>query len=117
MKISVIVPLYNERESVGELYRQLVSTLEFVKDKLNQYELIFVDDGSSDGTFEACTKLTPLTAIRLRRNFGQTAALVTGVKKATGDIIITIDGDLENDPYDIPKLIDKINEGYDVVSG
>ena len=114
MKISVVVPLYNESQSVKVLHQRLMEVLESIGDK---FELIFVDDGSKDNTFKVIKTLPRVRAIRLRRNFGQTAALATGIEVAKGDIIVTIDGDLENDPRDIPKLLNKMSEGYDVVSG
>lgn len=114
MKTSIVVPLYNESQSVKVLHQRLMEVLESMGDK---FELIFVDDGSKDDTFKVIKILPRVRAIRLRRNFGQTAALATGIEIARGDIVITIDGDLENDPSDIPKLLDKISEGYDVVSG
>jgi glycosyltransferase involved in cell wall biosynthesis len=114
MKISVIAPFYNEKESVKELHSRLVFVLEKLK---IPFEIIFVDDGSTDGSFEAMANLSPLIAIRLSRNFGQTAALAAGIEAASGDIIATIDGDLENQPEDLPLLLEKMEEGFDVVSG
>ena len=113
-KISVVVPLYNEEKSAALLHKEVLSAL---KNLGLPFEIIFVDDGSKDNTFEEIKKLSPLIAIRLSRNYGQTPALAAGLEKATGDIIITLDGDLENDPADIPKLLKKLDEGYDVVSG
>jgi len=112
--ISIIVPLYNERESVGELHRRLMAVFQHLKEP---FEIIFVDDGSSDATFAEIKKLSPVRGIRLRRNSGQTAAFGAGIAAAKGDIIVTLDGDLENQPEDIPVLLKKLNEGYDVVSG
>ena len=112
--ISVIVPLFNEAESVGELSGVLLQTLASLG---KSFEIILVDDGSTDGTWRELSKLQGVRAIRLRRNFGQTAALSVGIKEAQGDVIITMDGDLENDPADIPKLLQKLEEGYDIVSG
>ncbi len=118
MDISVIIPLLNEEESIPELYPKLAKIL----DDLNKtYEIIFVDDGSKDETFNVLQKLRDgdqkVKIIKFRKNFGQTAALSAGFKHANGRVIITMDGDLQNDPEDIPKLLEKIDEGYDVVSG
>lgn len=118
MKISIVVPIYNEEENVNALYSAISrSMLQMNCD----YELIMVDDGSSDGSYALLSQLAKddscLKLIRFRRNFGQTAAMSAGFDYANGDIIIPMDGDLQNDPDDIPRLIEKINEGYDVVSG
>ena len=118
--LSVVVPVFNEQESLRPLYREIADALSRV-DGLS-YEIILVDDGSSDGSFEVMRALheedaAHVKAIRLRRNFGQTAALAAGFDAARGNIIIPIDADLQNDPRDIPRLIDKMGEGYDVVSG
>jgi len=116
--ISVIIPLYNEEESIPLLYEQLTATLEALG---RSYEIIVVDDGSSDGSFECLQRLHEadprLKVIRFRRNFGQTAAFAAGFDAAQGDVIVTLDADLQNDPADIPRLLAKIDEGYDVVSG
>jgi len=114
-KISVIVPVLNEKDNVAKLHTEIVSV--FKKNNFSDWEIIFVDDGSSDGTLEEMKKLRPLKIIVFRKNFGQTSALDAGIKSARGDIIITMDGDLQNDPADIPKLLEKMNEGFDVVSG
>lgn len=115
---SIIVPVYNEYQNVEPLYtaiKNVVSTID------RTCEIIFIDDGSRDGTYETLCKIhnaDPICKIiRFRRNFGQTAAMAAGFAHAKGDVIITIDGDLQNDPKDIPVLLDKIDEGYDVVSG
>lgn len=114
MDISVVVPLYNEEGNVEELHRKINEACQ----KLNKkFEIIFIDDGSADNTVEKCSKLSPLKLIKFRRNFGQTAAFDAGFQESKGDIIITLDGDLQNDPADIPKLLNKMAEGYDVVSG
>jgi len=118
LKISIVVPIYNEEENVNALYSAISrSMLQMNCD----YELIMVDDGSSDGSYALLSQLAKddscLKLIRFRRNFGQTAAMSAGFDYANGDIIIPMDGDLQNDPDDIPRLIEKINEGYDVVSG
>lgn len=112
--ISVVVPLYNEEGNAAKLHSKIVDACE----KLDyEYEIIFVDDGSKDGTVDECRSLSPLTFIQLRKNFGQTAAFDAGFKKAAGDVIITMDGDLQNDPEDIGNVLNKMNEGFDVVSG
>lgn len=116
--LSVIAPLYNEEESVGPLYRAIVGALEPMG---MSYEILFVDDGSRDGTFgkakELAEKDTCLRVIRFRRNYGQTPAMAAGIDHARGKILITMDGDLQNDPEDIPRFIEKIEEGYDIVCG
>lgn len=112
--ISVIVPFYNESESVNELHSRLLAVFKKIG---KPFEIIFVDDGSTDGTFEEIKKCYPVRGFRLMRNFGQTGAFGTGVAEARGDIIVTLDGDLENKPEEIPALFKKMEEGYDVVSG
>ncbi len=118
MDISVVVPVMNEEESLEEFY----SSLKGVLGKLGKsYEIIFIDDGSADGSFKILENLAEkdrnILVIKFRTNFGQTAALSAGFKYAQGDIVITLDADLQNDPEDIPKLLGKVEEGYDVVSG
>ena len=113
--ISYVIPVYNEFESIGKLHEEIT----FVSEKEGySYEIIIVDDGSTDGTGEVIKKLVPVVYLKLRRNFGQTAALDCGIKHACGDLIITMDGDGQNDPADVPKLINHM-ESYDldVVSG
>jgi glycosyltransferase involved in cell wall biosynthesis len=117
-EISIVLPTYNEEESVKPLYDKLNSTLK----KLNKkYEIIFIDDGSSDNTYQNLLKLKKsdknIKIIKFRSNFGQTAAMDAGFKAAKGKIIIAMDADLQNDPTDIPKLLNKIDQGFDVVSG
>lgn len=118
MDVSVIVPVFNEKENVAPLCRKLHDALAAIG---RSYEVILVDDGSADGTWEKLCELssdTPhLRLIRFRRNFGQTAAISAGMNHARGDIIITMDADLQNDPSDIPKLLDRVDKGVDVVSG
>ena len=113
-----MVPLYNEEDSVEEL---LARILEVGKEFDFPYEIIFVDDGSKDKTWELIGQLketTPhLKAIKFRRNYGQTSAMAAGIEYAWGQIIVTLDGDLQNDPSDIPLLLKKIDEGFDIVSG
>ena len=119
MNLSIIVPVYNEEESLEILYREIENALE----PLNlSWELILVDDGSSDGSLNKIKQIVKADPIRtigviLRRNFGQTAAIAAGIDQTNGDVIVLLDADLQNDPADIPLMIDKINEGYDVVSG
>ncbi len=112
--LSIVVPLYNEEGNVAELHRRIVEALRKIG---RSFEIIFIDDGSRDKTLEEAKGLSPLRLIVFRKNFGQTAAFDAGFKAARGDVIITLDGDLQNDPADIPLLLDKMNEGYDVVSG
>ena len=116
--LSIVVPLFNEEESVENL---LASILEVGEGFDFPYEIIFVDDGSTDrtwGIIERLKKATPnLKAIKFRRNYGQTSAMVAGFDHSSGEIIVTMDGDLQNDPADIPLLLKKIAEGYDIVSG
>ncbi len=114
IKYSVVVPVYNEEDNVVPLHAEIKQ----VMIKLGEpYEIIFVDDGSRDKTFERLNSLSPIKIIRFRKNFGQTAALDAGFKAAKGEIFITMDGDRQNDPTDIPNLLKKIAEGLDVVSG
>ena len=116
-EVSVVVPLLNEQDNIDPLYEQITQTL---KDKYH-YEIIFVDDGSSDNSFNILADLQKadnrMRVISFRKNFGQTAALSAGFAHAQGKIIVAIDADLQNDPADIPEMIDKLNEGFDVVSG
>ena len=116
--LSVVVPLFNEAESLASLVQQLLSALR----PLNlTFELVLVDDGSRDGTGEALQRLAgeipELVAVLLRRNYGQTAAMAAGFDASRGQMIVTLDGDLQNDPADIPLLLSKLAEGYDLVSG
>jgi glycosyltransferase involved in cell wall biosynthesis len=116
--LSIVVPLYNEEESVEELLERI---LEVGEECDFDYEIIFVDDGSTDRTWEIIEDLKQKTfqlrAIKFRRNYGQTNAMVAGFDHACGETIVTLDGDLQNDPSDIPLLLAKIKEGYDIVSG
>jgi len=116
--VSIVLPIFNEEENLEELHSRLTETLA----KLEQeYEIIAVDDGSADDSFQVLKRIhqhdPKLKVIKFRRNFGQTAAMSAGFHYAKGDIIITMDSDLQNDPADIPRLLDKMSEGYDVVSG
>lgn len=116
MEYSIIIPVFNEEQNVRELY----SKLKYILNKLKKsHEIIFIDDGSTDNTYKILEKINDKTVkiIKFRRNFGQTAAWDAGFKHAKGNLIITMDGDLQNDPNDLPKLIKKLKEGYAVVSG
>jgi len=117
-EISIVVPLYNEEENIEELYRRLKEVLNMVG---RTYELVFVDDGSRDKTAELLRQIFEkdqnVKVVRLRRNFGQTAALQAGFDFASGQIIISMDGDLQHDPADIPAFLAKLEEGFDIVSG
>lgn len=116
--LSVVIPVYNEEVNIKILIPQVKSVLDKIK---KTYEIILIDDGSSDGTFKTLKKLAEqdptIKLIRFRRNFGQTAALSAGFDLARGKVVIPMDGDLQNDPEDIPRLLEKMEEGYDVVSG
>ncbi len=116
--LSIIIPVYNEEESVPLLHERISRVM---KEQDFSYEVIYVDDGSSDGTFSQLQSVAMqdqcVQIVRLRRNFGQTAALAAGVDYSTGEILVFMDGDLQNDPIDIPRLLAKLDEGYDVVSG
>lgn len=109
--ISVVVPVYNEGETVVELHRRIVQTMELQPDL---YEIIFINDGSTDQTYERMKNLRPLKAISLQRNYGETPALDVGIQEAQGEIIVFLDADLQDDPKEILKLLAKLEEGYDV---
>ncbi len=116
--LSVVVPVYNEAESLEPLYHRLQEVL----DQMNRsYEVLLVDDGSSDGSLEKMKSIhaenNRFKIIQFRRNFGQTAAIAAGFRFARGKVVVTIDADLQNDPQDIPSILEKMEEGYDVVSG
>jgi undecaprenyl-phosphate 4-deoxy-4-formamido-L-arabinose transferase len=117
-ELSVVVTLYNELASLDELYRRTVGTLEPLG---RPFELIFVDDGSTDGTFAELERLHAgdprVRAVRFKRNFGQHPAMHAGLARARGEIVVTMDGDLQNAPEDIPKLLAAVDSGYDVASG
>ena len=117
--ISIIIPAYNEEKNIMPLYKKLKETI--LKLKIPNYEIIFIDDGSADKTSEEILKLCrddkKVKGIIFKRNYGQTAAISAGIDKSRGEIIILMDADLQNDPADIPNLLKKIEEGYDVVSG
>ncbi len=116
--ISIIIPVFNESESIGFLLDEVISVM--ATNKLN-FELIVVNDGSQDNTQRVLEELTlkikELSVISLRKNYGQTAAMAAGFDNSNGDIVLTLDGDLQNDPNDIPKLIAEINLGYDLICG
>ncbi|MBI5138662.1 MAG: glycosyltransferase family 2 protein [Candidatus Vogelbacteria bacterium] len=113
--LSVIVPVYNEVESVVKLHSELLTVLRTLG---LPFEIIYIDDGSTDNTYERLISLVQIKIIRFRRNFGQTAAMDAGIKVTTGDYLIMLDGDGQNDPADIPQLIEKLErEKLDVVSG
>ena len=118
MDLSIVVPLYNEEESVIPLYEAITDA---VSPLGITYEILFVDDGSKDKTFETAKNIAKddkrLRVIKFRRNYGQTPAMAAGIDNAMNEIIITMDGDLQNDPSDIPLFLDKIKEGYDIVVG
>lgn len=118
MDISIVIPAYNEQDNLAELHKRLSSVLKKLK---KSYEIIFIDDGSTDATFKVLNNIVKkdknTKVIRFRRNFGQTAAWSAGFDNAKGSIVITMDSDLQNDPKDIPRLLEKLKEGYDVVSG
>ncbi len=118
MELSIVIPLYNEEENIEPLMREIEGVLTPLG---KTYEIVAVDDGSKDGTFSAlrdARKISPrLKAVRLKRNFGQTAAIAAGLAYAQGEFIILMDGDGQNDPADIPGLIKTLEEGYDLVSG
>jgi glycosyltransferase involved in cell wall biosynthesis len=115
--ISVVVPVHDEERSVALLHGELAAALE----PLDEWEVVFVDDGSTDGTFAALTRLhaahDDVRVVRLRRNFGKAAALQAGFEETAGDVVVTIDGDGQDDPAEIPRLLAKLDEGFDLVSG
>ncbi|MHB8642555.1 MAG: glycosyltransferase family 2 protein [Gaiellaceae bacterium] len=116
--ISVVLPVFNEERSVALLFEELQAALDPLGES---WEAVYVDDGSTDGTLAALTRLHSRTenvrVVRLRRNFGKAAALSAGFANAHGDVVITLDGDLQDDPAEIPRLLAKLTEGYDLVSG
>ncbi len=120
--LSIVVPLFNERENVDALHAEIVAAMSSAGFGARAWEVIYVDDGSTDGTHDrlrAAHQSHPgqVSVVRLRRNFGQTAALAAGFDQARGRVIVTMDGDLQNDPADIAPLVEELGKGYDVVSG
>ena len=117
MKISVVIPVYNEVDSLEQLYNELSKVLSVY----NSYQIIFVDDGSSDGSIKTMSKIigndTNTKIIQFHRNYGKSAALAEGFKNADGEYIVTMDADLQDDPNEIPNLVKKLEEGFDLVSG
>src|SRR5262252_1056052 len=116
--LSITVPIYNEAQNIEPLYSRLLEAL----GPLGQpFEIVLVNDGSHDGSDKALDAVAArdprVKVVHFRRNYGQTAAMMAGIRYASGDIIIPMDGDLQNDPADIPRLLEKLDEGYDVVSG
>lgn len=118
MKVSVVIPVYNERENIDALYMQLHPVLDALD---GSHEVVFVNDGSTDGSDAALDALAAhdrtVKVVHLRRNYGQTAAMMAAIRYSSGEIIVPMDGDLQNDANDIPRLIEKLEQGYDVVSG
>jgi glycosyltransferase involved in cell wall biosynthesis len=116
--ISVVVPVQDEERSVALLYDELAAALEPLG---QEWEVLYVDDGSTDGTFAALTRLQArepaVRIVRLRRNFGKASALAAGFARAAGEVVVTVDGDLQDDPQEIPRLLAKLDEGFDLVSG
>src|SRR6266852_786454 len=117
-RLSVIVLVYNEAESIAPLHEELIGVL----DGLDvTYEVLYIDDGSHDGSTEQLGQIAArdshVRVVSFRRNFGQTAAVQAGIDHSRGDILIFMDGDLQNDPHDIPRLLEKLDEGYEVASG
>ena len=117
-RLSVIVLVYNELENIAPLHEELMGVLDALD---TSYELLYIDDGSRDGSTERLGQLANrdrhVRVVSFRRNFGQTAAVQAGIDHSRGEILIFLDGDMQNDPHDIPRLLEKIDEGYDVVSG
>lgn len=117
-KLSIVVPFFNEEESIRPLHAAIVGALEPLGER---FEMVFVDDGSGDRTFENAVEIARsdprVRVVKFRRNYGQTPAMAAGIEQARGDVIVTMDGDLQNDPADIPRLLAKIEEGFDIVVG
>src|SRR5271169_6192547 len=118
IRYSIVVPFYNEQENIPQLYMKLTEVLDSIGEP---YEMVFVDDGSKDNTYKVLTEIYEhdrrVNVVRLRRNFGQTPALKAGFDFARGEIVISMDGDLQHDPEEIPRFLEKMEEGYDLVSG
>jgi glycosyltransferase involved in cell wall biosynthesis len=118
MRYTIMVPFFNEQDNVTEMYARIKAAVEAIPD---DFEFVFVDDGSADRTFDILEQIAAVdsrvTVVKLSRNYGRTDALAAGFEHATGDYVITMDGDLQHDPADIPLFLEKIDEGFDVVSG
>lgn len=118
MKVSIVIPIYNEIENLQILHAEIREVMDGLP---NDYEVLYVDDGSTDGSQQRLQQMAhddPLVrVVQFRRNYGQTAAMQAGMESATGDVIVTMDGDLQNDPRDIPQMLDRIRVGYDLVHG
>ena len=118
MKLSICIPVYNEQDSIRVLYGRLISVLENLNE---EFEIIVVNDGSTDDSErildDLCETDKRVRAVHFSSNFGQTAAMMAGIEQSSGDVIVSMDGDNQNDPEDIPRLLEKIKEGFDVVSG
>lgn len=117
-KLSVVIPIYNEEENINPLYEELKGVLKTLK---YDHEIVFVNDGSSDSSLALLEKIqqqdSNVVVVSFRRNFGQTAAMSAGFAYASGDVIATMDGDMQNDPHDLPNFLAKMNDGYDLISG
>ena len=118
MHVSLIVPIYNELDNIPLLHEQITRAL---AEWEHSWELVCVDDGSRNGSAERLAELAGddprVKVVRFRRNYGQTAAMQAGIDHATGDVLVTLDGDLQNDPADIPRLVAQLEQGYDLVHG
>lgn len=116
--LSIIVPVYNEEDSIKPLYNEII---ESVEGKYRDFEIIYINDGSTDNSFQVLSQITQIDQrvkiINFRKNFGQSAAISAGFDHCQGDIIVTLDSDLQNDPADIPDIVNKVLEGYDIVNG
>ncbi len=116
--VSIVIPVFNEAENVGLLHGEIAAA---VKDRAEEYEIIFVDDGSSDGSLAELKRIRAadprVKIIQFRKNFGQSAAISAGFEYCRGEVVVAMDADLQNDPADIPLLVDKVAEGYDIVNG
>ena len=119
MELSIVVPVYNEEKNLPLLHEAILKAM---KNQSKPWEVVFVDDGSKDASLKVLENLAQadperVRVVELRRNFGQTAAIAAGIDHARGSIIVMLDADMQNDPADIPMMLEKIDEGYDVVSG
>lgn len=116
--LSIVIPIYNEEENIEPLYSEIISA---VGGKYRDFEIIFINDGSRDGSFQKLKTLNKkdkrVKVINFRRNFGQSNAISAGFDYCKGDIVVTLDGDLQNDPADVPRVVEKVSEGYDIVNG